>query len=174
MKKRDFSGILKVVGAALFLLAGVSYAMWFHNDRAVTVYSRDGTTEVRGAPFAADGTDDTGEDALAADSTIKAEDESAETAAAQAATEPSDDAFTDVFFEEKPVDINMAGIDELKTLTGIGDSKAAAIIAYREAHGYFTCIEDIMLVPGIKEGVFGKIKDMICVGDAVTGNKREE
>lgn len=83
------------------------------------------------------------------------------------------DHFADDFFEEKPVDINKAGIDELKTLPGIGDSKAAAIVAFREANGDFSCIEDIMLVPGIKEGVFGRIRDRICAGDPEAGTSVE-
>ena len=37
------------------------------------------------------------------------------------------------------------------------------MIAYREAGGVFKDIKDIMLVDGIKEGVYAKIKDKICV-----------
>lgn len=62
------------------------------------------------------------------------------------------------------VDINTAGREELMTLTGIGEVKADAIIAYREEHGDFETIEDIMNVSGIKEGAFAKIKDQIKVG----------
>lgn len=49
------------------------------------------------------------------------------------------------------------------SLSGIGESKAAAIIAYRDANGRFEKTEDIMKVPGIKEGVYSKISDMITV-----------
>lgn len=62
------------------------------------------------------------------------------------------------------VNINLAGEDELMTLTGIGASRARAIISYREANGPFSSIEDIMKVEGIKEGTFAKIKDEIIVG----------
>ena len=48
-------------------------------------------------------------------------------------------------------------------MPGIGDSKAAAILAWREEHGRFETIEDIMKVSGIKEGAFSKIKDKITV-----------
>lgn len=48
-------------------------------------------------------------------------------------------------------------------LSGIGESKAAQIISYREKNGAFKKIEDIMNITGIKEGVFGKIKDDITV-----------
>ena len=40
---------------------------------------------------------------------------------------------------------------------------AADIIAYREAHGPFESIEDIMLVSGIKTAAFEKIRDEITV-----------
>ena len=49
------------------------------------------------------------------------------------------------------------------TLTGIGESRAADIIRYREENGRFQSVEDIMKVPGIKEGAFEKIKDNISV-----------
>ncbi len=45
------------------------------------------------------------------------------------------------------------------TLSGIGEAKAAAIIAYREENGGFSSLEELMQVDGIKEGVFEKIKD---------------
>lgn len=61
------------------------------------------------------------------------------------------------------VNINTAGREELCTLTGIGESRADSIIAYRESNGGFTGIEDIMQVEGIKEGMFAKLKDRICV-----------
>lgn len=61
------------------------------------------------------------------------------------------------------VNLNTADAAALKTLPGIGDSRAAAIIAYRQEHGKFTCIEDIMKVSGIKQAAFEKIKDRITV-----------
>ena len=61
------------------------------------------------------------------------------------------------------VNINSASKETLMTLPGIGESKADKIIAYREANGGFSSIEDIMLVGGIKEGLFNKVKDRICV-----------
>ncbi|MCR5771287.1 MAG: helix-hairpin-helix domain-containing protein [Butyrivibrio sp.] len=61
------------------------------------------------------------------------------------------------------VNINTAGIEELCTLSGIGESRANAIIAYREENGPFLCIEDIKKVNGIKDKVFEQIKDRITV-----------
>ena len=61
------------------------------------------------------------------------------------------------------VNLNQATKEELMTLTGIGEAKAVAIIAYREANGRFQKIEDLMNITGIKEGVFDKIQSQICV-----------
>ena len=61
------------------------------------------------------------------------------------------------------ININTADAGLLKTLPGIGDSKANAIILYRQEHGFFTSIEDIMKIDGIKEGIFNSIRDYITV-----------
>jgi competence protein ComEA len=61
------------------------------------------------------------------------------------------------------VNINTASVDELASLSGIGESKAAAILSYREEHGSFSRQEDIMKVPGIGEGTYNRIKDSISV-----------
>ena len=64
---------------------------------------------------------------------------------------------------EGVVNINTADADILKSLSGIGDAKAQAILAYREEYGAFSTIEEIMQVPGIKESTFSAIKDKITV-----------
>lgn len=61
------------------------------------------------------------------------------------------------------VNINTADSAALQTLTGIGASRAQAIIDYRNENGSFEKIEDIMNVAGIKEGMFSKIRDRIKV-----------
>lgn len=61
------------------------------------------------------------------------------------------------------IDLNTAAREQLMTLTGIGEAKAAAIIRYREENGGFRSIEELMEVEGIKEGVFNKIKDQIKI-----------
>lgn len=68
------------------------------------------------------------------------------------------------FQTDDRIDLNTADASQLSTLSGIGQSKAEAIIAYREAHGRFSSIEEIMNVEGIKEGTFSKIKDKISAG----------
>lgn len=61
------------------------------------------------------------------------------------------------------VNINTADQATLETITGIGASRARDILTYRESNGPFATIEEIMQVPGIKNGLFAKIKDQICV-----------
>ncbi len=61
------------------------------------------------------------------------------------------------------ININTADVKELTTLAGIGEARAEAIIEYREQHGGFSKIEDIMNVSGIKEAMFSRIKDSISV-----------
>lgn len=64
-----------------------------------------------------------------------------------------------------PVNINTAGIQELDTLPGIGESLARRIIAYREANGPFESVEEIMEVSGIGEAKFAELEDQITVDD---------
>ena len=61
------------------------------------------------------------------------------------------------------ININEASVADLCTLPGVGESRAEDIIAYRNANGYFASPEDIMQVSGIKETLYEKIKDKICV-----------
>lgn len=61
------------------------------------------------------------------------------------------------------INLNTAGKEELMKLSGIGEARAQAIITYRETHGPFTAIEEVMNIEGIKEKAFSKIKDEIEV-----------
>ena len=65
--------------------------------------------------------------------------------------------------ENKKININTASLEELMTLPGIGESKALAILAYREESGSFVSIEDLKAIPGIKDGVYSKIEQYITV-----------
>lgn len=64
---------------------------------------------------------------------------------------------------ENKVNINTASINELDTLSGIGPSKAEAIIKYREENGTFKSIEEIKNVTGIGEALFEKFKENITI-----------
>lgn len=61
------------------------------------------------------------------------------------------------------ININRADEQELQKIPGVGKARAAAIAAYRQEHGPFSTIEDIMKVSGIKQAAFSGMKDAICV-----------
>ncbi|MBQ7925961.1 MAG: helix-hairpin-helix domain-containing protein, partial [Lachnospiraceae bacterium] len=62
------------------------------------------------------------------------------------------------------VDINRADLSGLCTLPGIGESRAADIIAYREQQGLFSTVEDLLKVDCITESIYNKLADKITVG----------
>lgn len=61
------------------------------------------------------------------------------------------------------ININTANSEELQKISGIGPSKAEAIIEYREQNGLFKKIEDITNVTGIGDKTFEKLKDSITI-----------
>lgn len=70
---------------------------------------------------------------------------------------------SDMSVSDGKVNINTADKSELTQLSGIGASRADAIIAYRETNGAFMSIEDVKKVEGIKDGIFEKIREQIKV-----------
>ena len=69
--------------------------------------------------------------------------------------------------EQSPqkIDINRAEPWLLQALPGIGEVKAQAIVGYRNEHGPFKRIEDLLKVSGIGPATFEKLKDYITVSD---------
>ncbi|MBO4346879.1 MAG: helix-hairpin-helix domain-containing protein [Lachnospiraceae bacterium] len=65
--------------------------------------------------------------------------------------------------EEKLIDLNTASTADLCTIPGIGESRATAIIEYREKNGGFSDIEELKNISGIKDATFEKIKPYVCV-----------
>ncbi len=61
------------------------------------------------------------------------------------------------------ININTAQAEDLTRLPGIGESRARTIIQYREEHGGFQNISEIMNISGIKQAMFDKIKDLITI-----------
>ena len=61
------------------------------------------------------------------------------------------------------INLNTATAEQLMTLPGIGESRAADILAYRAKIGQFTDIEELMNVTGIGEARFERVKDKITV-----------
>ena len=72
--------------------------------------------------------------------------------------------FNEVIIESNGlININLADINELKKITGIGDVKAQSIIEYRENNGGFKSVDEIKNVDGIGEKTFEKIKEKITL-----------
>ena len=65
--------------------------------------------------------------------------------------------------DDKLIDINRAGIEELCSIPGIGEARATAIIEYRDSNGGFKEIEELKNISGIKDATFNKIKPYVCV-----------
>jgi competence protein ComEA len=65
--------------------------------------------------------------------------------------------------QNKIININTATVEELMTLTGIGQVKAEAIVKYRIENGKYDNIEDLLNVKGIGEKTLQKIKDSVTV-----------
>ncbi|WP_432462869.1 ComEA family DNA-binding protein [Agarivorans sp. QJM3NY_33] len=61
------------------------------------------------------------------------------------------------------LNLNTANSEQLVTLKGVGKSKSLAIIEYRQTHGNFKNIEQIVLVPGIGEKIYLDNKDKLYV-----------
>ncbi len=68
-----------------------------------------------------------------------------------------------------PVDINTADAATLASaMNGVGEKKAATIVAYREAHGPFRRVEDLSNVKGIGASTVEKNRDNLAVGSVNT------
>lgn len=61
------------------------------------------------------------------------------------------------------VRLNLAGVEELEALPGVGPVLAARIFAYREEHGPFAVVEDLLDVPGIGEGKLAALREAVLV-----------
>jgi competence protein ComEA len=59
------------------------------------------------------------------------------------------------------LNVNTATVEELESLPGIGASRAAAIVEYRNTHGPFQRVEDLVEVSGIGDGILGSIRNLI-------------
>ncbi len=61
------------------------------------------------------------------------------------------------------VSINYATKEELMEVKGIGEEKAQKIIDYRQEHGLYQALEDLMNIPGIKQKTFDSLKDYLTL-----------
>ena len=62
-----------------------------------------------------------------------------------------------------PLNINTATEAQLEALDGIGETKARAIVEYRESRGDFASVEQLTRVDGIGDATLDKIREQICV-----------
>ena len=68
-------------------------------------------------------------------------------------------------FAAQPVNVNTADAQTIAdNLNGVGLSKAHAIVAYREAHGTFKHVDELVNVKGIGLKLIDKNRDLILVG----------
>ncbi len=61
------------------------------------------------------------------------------------------------------IDVNTATVEDLDSLPGIGTVKAQSIVTYRETHGYFTSLDELLNVPGIGASLLEQIKPYLFV-----------
>ncbi|WP_101757201.1 ComEA family DNA-binding protein [Oceanicoccus sp. KOV_DT_Chl] len=71
-----------------------------------------------------------------------------------------------LFAEESAmVNINTADVSQLTSLIGVGQSKAEAIVAYRETYGEFQAVDELVAVKGIGESLLSKNRNRIVVNN---------
>ena len=146
MKPKRVEWIL-IAMAILFLLALTGYEIHMRRNKSTFSLRSDGETAAVQAEPAAE--------PAAESETVPTQTETEEVSVATASD-----------LEAEPdtrIDLNTADAAQLKTLPGIGDVLAERIIAYREEHGGFSTVEEIMNVKGIASGKFADLQDKICV-----------
>jgi competence protein ComEA len=62
-----------------------------------------------------------------------------------------------------PIDLNSASAAELESLPGIGPSRALAILAFREAHGGFHSVSQLLRIKGIGRATLRKLRPLLSV-----------
>jgi len=62
-----------------------------------------------------------------------------------------------------PIDINRADGEALEALPGVGPALALRIVAYRESHGQFRRVEELMGVPGIGAKRYARLQGYVRV-----------
>ena len=65
--------------------------------------------------------------------------------------------------KDHPLDLNTATLEELCSLPNIGQTTAQRIIDYRDTHGLFRSVEELMWIDGFKSDIFKEIRDYVCV-----------
>ena len=70
-----------------------------------------------------------------------------------------------VAFADEPIDINTASAEMLaETIDGVGERRADAIVRYREQHGPFASVEELVEVSGIGPKILERSRDKLIAG----------
>jgi competence ComEA-like helix-hairpin-helix protein len=64
------------------------------------------------------------------------------------------------------IDLNRAGVDELTSLPGIGQKRAEAILAFRDSHGGFQNVAQLLKIKGIGRAMLRKLRALVTIGNA--------
>ena len=67
------------------------------------------------------------------------------------------------FVEATPLDLNQATKEQLMALPGIGPALAQRIVAWREEHGPFASLDELLEVPGIGEELLATLRPLVTV-----------
>ncbi|AWL12508.1 Endonuclease/exonuclease/phosphatase family domain-containing protein [Saliniradius amylolyticus] len=79
------------------------------------------------------------------------------------ASTPDKELYSESAAQHQKLDLNSASAEALQTLPGIGEKKAAAIVAYRNSHGGFSSIEQLKDVKGIGDATLENIKSLLTL-----------
>lgn len=141
---------LVMVGVALFLLAGLCLYLGLSQPKISSgVLVETPTTAVQSGTTTGSAAATVGRSAASGKSGT----------ATAAQTTASGNAGTVSY----PVNLNTATFEELTAIQGIGDQRAAAILAYREQLGKYTSVEQIKDIRGIGDGLYAKIAPYLTV-----------
>lgn len=83
---------------------------------------------------------------------------------ARGARNARDASGTAVTVATKRLDLNRASATELQALPGIGPARAEAIVRWREEHGRFRRVEDLLQVPGVGSATLERLRPLIQAG----------
>lgn len=66
-------------------------------------------------------------------------------------------------YAQQSININTATVDELQEMNGVGKTRAQAIVDYREQHGQFTQVDDLLAVDGIGQATLERNRDRLVM-----------